>query len=87
MERSSECSAVGDVADDETPVATQRRDGGVAPAQFRSSIFSAHALCRFYIGIADGMSIARIWACRYSNDRLGVGVPVLKMTASERRSF
>ena len=29
-----------------------------------------------YISIADGMSIARIWACRYS-----------KMIASERRSF
>ena len=29
-----------------------------------------------YIGIADGMSIARVW-----------GVPVLKMPASPRRSF
>ena len=24
------------------------------------------ALYRFYIGITDGMSIARVWACRYS---------------------
>ena len=33
-------------------------------------------LYRLYIGIADGMSVARVWACRYS-----------KMTASPRRSF
>ena len=36
---------------------------------------AAYFLYRLYIGIADGMSIAR------------VGVPVLKMAASERRSF
>ena len=24
------------------------------------------ALSRLYLGIADGMSIARVWACRYS---------------------
>ena len=27
---------------------------------------SATALYRLYIGIADGMSIARVWVCRYS---------------------
>ena len=37
---------------------------------------SHNALCRLYLGIADGMSIAR-----------GLGVPVLKMIASESRSF
>ena len=26
----------------------------------------AMALYRLFIGIADGMSIARVWACRYS---------------------
>ena len=34
------------------------------------------ALYRLYIGIADGMSVARVWACRYS-----------KIAASEGRSF
>ena len=34
------------------------------------------ALYRLYLGTADGVSIARVW-----------GVPVLKMTASARRSF
>ena len=26
----------------------------------------ARALYRLYVGIADGMSVARVWACRYS---------------------
>ena len=44
------------------------------------------ALYRLYLGIADGTSTARVWARRNSkSDRLGV--PVLKMTTSERRSF
>ena len=28
-----------------------------------------HGTC-LHIGIGDGMCIARVWACRYSNDRL-----------------
>ena len=31
------------------------------------------ALCWLYIGIADGMLIARVWACRYSRSGHAVG--------------
>ena len=30
---------------------------------------TAAALYRLYLGIADGMSVARVWACRYSPRR------------------
>ena len=35
-------------------------------ALYRLYIGSTSALYRLYIGSADGMSIARVWKCRYS---------------------
>ena len=38
-----------------------------APGETVASPCTArHCLYRLYIGIADGISIARVWACRYS---------------------
>ena len=50
--------------------------GALELPERRASDRLVAALYRLSIGIADGMSVAR-----------GVGVPVLKMPASERRSF
>ena len=44
------------------PLKRERMIGNPA----RVSLEPMSALYRLYIGIADGMPIARVWACRYS---------------------